>query len=52
MGTYDPEEGGIKTVKFGPLFYKYADISDTLGEFKQIHGYILQANITMGQSVS
>ena len=32
MGEYDPEEGGIKTVKFGPLFYKYADISDTLGE--------------------
>jgi len=32
MGTYDPEEGGLITVKFGPLFYKYADISDTLGE--------------------
>ena len=31
MGTFDPQEGGITTVKFGPLFYKYADISDTLG---------------------
>jgi hypothetical protein len=30
MGTYDPEEGGVSTVQFGPLFYKYADISDTL----------------------
>lgn len=32
MGTFDPQEGGITTVQFGPLFYKYADISDTLGE--------------------
>ena len=30
MGSYDAEEGGKKTVQFGPLFYKYADISDTL----------------------
>ena len=30
MGTYDAEEGGVCTVQFGPLFYKYADISDTL----------------------
>ena len=30
IGAPDPEEGGITTVKFGPLFYKYADISDTL----------------------
>jgi hypothetical protein len=30
MGKFDPQEGGIATVQFGPLFYKYADISDTL----------------------
>lgn len=30
MGQYDPDEGGVTTVQFGPLFYRYADISDTL----------------------
>lgn len=30
MGSHDPSQGGTHTVEFGPLFYKYADISDTL----------------------
>ena len=30
MGKFDATEGGVVTVEFGPLFYKYQDISDTL----------------------
>jgi len=30
IGAYDAAEGGVATVCFGPLFYHYQDISDTL----------------------
>jgi hypothetical protein len=30
IGKFDATEGGVCTIEFGPLFYHYQDISDTL----------------------